>query len=295
MTTNPLVSCVIPTIDRPSLLCRALDSVYDQTYSNIEIIVVVSPPHDPTRDMLKTYENHNESLKPIYTDKTGISVARNIGIREATGDYVALLDDDDVWTTKKIQMQVPYMEKYSIVSCLLLKVTKNGTYKIIPPFIHDIDVNDLFFTIGIIDPASTIFRTREIKEVGGFDEGIRFDAIRDVALKIVDRYDSCYLLDLPLLLYDRKHDQKRYSEHKDNENLHQISKIYHRHKDKVKSEIARKTWVKIKYAHYREMEGFRRYKHLLSGLLSDYELVIMRGFNNEFSAITEPSITLPDY
>lgn len=295
MVPNSLVTCVIPTIDRPSLLRRAINSVYEQTYDNIEIVVVASPPHEPTKKVIEEYQEKNQRLKPIYTDKKGMNVARNIGIENASGDYIALLDDDDVWQPKKIQTQITYIETYSIISCMLMVATGKNTYEVKPPVVNEMDINDVFYHLSVLDPAGTVFRTSELEEIGGFDEDIRFGEVWDVALKIIYDYDKCYLIDQPLLVYDRKHDQKRYSLHEEHENLKQISKVYHRHKDKVRSTVARKTWVKIKYAHYREMDDVNRYLHFLSGLCRDYELDVLRYNQNTPSINERPSVSLSDF
>lgn len=295
MKSNTLVTCVIPTVNRPDLLRRALNSVYKQTYENIEVVVVASPPHESTQTVLKEYKGFDRHLKPIYTDEKGMNLARNIGIENASGEYLALLDDDDVWRPQKIQKQLPYLRQYSIVSCLLISATKNSTYEVQPPVVKEIDINDIFYYLSVLDPAGTVYRTGELKEVGGFDEDIRFGEVWDVALKIMDRYDSCYLLDEALLVYDRKHDQKRFSNHPNHENLKQISEVFHRHKNKVRQEVVRKTWVKIKYAHYREMDDARRYIHFLSGLVNDYELELLKDRYRNYTRTRKPSISLSEF
>lgn len=277
MASDPLVTCVIPTVDRPFLLRRALHSVSEQTYDNIEIIVVASPPHESTRQVLKKYNAGNKHMVPIYTDKMGMNVARNIGIREASGDLIALLDDDDIWKSKKIQKQIPYMETYSIVSCRNLAVTEKGTYESGYNIVKELDINKVFYWVSVLVPSGTVFRTSELNEIGGFDESIRFGELWDVALKIMERYDSCYILDQILSFYDRKHGQERFSDTENHENLDHISKVYHRHKDNVQPKYARKTLVKLKYAHYREIDYIRKYMYLFSGLLRDFELVILKG------------------
>lgn len=285
MDSPPLISCVIPTRDRPSLLRRALESVLNQTYDKIEVIIVVSPPHEPIRRVLQEYETENQRLRPFYIQdepdsKVGANVARNRGIREASGEYVAFLDDDDVWKPEKLQKQLPYLNSYSIVSCLLTLVTEDETVdirsKVPDRAVNKIDINTAFYYFSMLVPSCVVFRTTELQAVGGFDEDIRWGEMWDVSLKIMDRYGSCYILDQHLIFHDRKHDQKRMSEHEGTENLDQAFKVYHRHKDKVQSRTARKTWVRLKYGYYREMQDNSRYKHLCSGLRRDYELVFLR-------------------
>lgn len=286
MDATPLVTCVIPTRDRPSLLRRALDSVLNQTYDNIEVIVVASPPHEPIRRVLEEYETENQRLKPFYISdepdaKVGANVARNVGIREASGEYIAFLDDDDVWKPAKIQKQIPYLkylDSFSIVSCSLTWVAKGGTFDIEPPdaAVNEMDIDTAFYYYSVLVPSCVVLKTTELRAVGGFDEAIRWGEMWDVSLKIMDRFDSCYMLDQHLIMHDRKHNHERMSEHEGTENLDQASEVYHRHKDKVQSRTARKTGVRIEYGYYQEMQDVSRYKHLFSGFRRDYELLFLR-------------------
>jgi glycosyltransferase involved in cell wall biosynthesis len=279
MKGEPLVTCVIPTRNRPSLLRRALDSVLEQTYEQIEVIIMVSPPHEPIRRLFKDYEGEDHSLRPIYIqDESGANVARNKGLREAAGEYIAFLDDDDIWKPEKISEQVPYCDEYSIVACLPTVLTEDGIHDF---ELHEkagkkIDIDTVFSEYSILLPSSLVFRASELRAVGGFDEDLRWGEVWDVAVKILDRYDDCYILDQPLLIFDRKHNKERLSESGGNENLKQASEVYHRHKDKVKPYIARKVGVDIKYAYYQEIEDITRYKYLISGLRKDYELKFLR-------------------
>lgn len=101
----PLVSVVIPTHNRPQVLLRAIRSVLAQTYQQLEIVVVIDG-RDPLASTALA-EIHDERLHWIEVNETvGGSEARNIGIRNATGDWVALLDDDDEWLPTKLEEQM---------------------------------------------------------------------------------------------------------------------------------------------------------------------------------------------
>ena len=111
-----LVSVVIPTYRRSEKLCRAVESVLNQTYEQIECIVVNdNTPNDEFS--LETYKKiakyrDNPKFKFIEQDvHVNGARARNVGIKEAKGEYVAFLDDDDFWTLDKIEKQVAFLEK----------------------------------------------------------------------------------------------------------------------------------------------------------------------------------------
>ena len=108
MNNTPLVSVVIPTYGRSNLLGRAIDSVLNQTYGNIEIIVVddngIGNSHQrQTEELLQKYIERNEIIYIKHQKNSGGSVARNTGIRSSKGEYVALLDDDDEWFPDKLE------------------------------------------------------------------------------------------------------------------------------------------------------------------------------------------------
>lgn len=106
----PLVSVVIPTYNRPELVNEAVESVQDQTYNHIEVIVVddaSDPEYQEQIEDVKSYEN--TTLIRHDTNKGG-SGARKTGIERSNGVYIAFLDDDDRWTEQKLERQVQTFE-----------------------------------------------------------------------------------------------------------------------------------------------------------------------------------------
>ncbi len=113
---NPLVSVIIPTYNTANLIADALNSVFQQTYGPIELIVVDDGSTDNTADIVKHYQTSKTSktnetnLIYIYQENGGRASARNTGIKDARGKYVAFLDSDDLWTSGKLKKQVEIME-----------------------------------------------------------------------------------------------------------------------------------------------------------------------------------------
>jgi glycosyltransferase involved in cell wall biosynthesis len=103
-TEQPRVSVVIPTRGRPTLLVRALDSVRAQTASDWEAVVVVDGPDAETERALQTKADADPRIRFIVNERSmGGGEARNVGIRAARGDLVALLDDDDEWLPERLE------------------------------------------------------------------------------------------------------------------------------------------------------------------------------------------------
>jgi len=105
----PLVSAVIPTRNRPQLILRAVGSVLRQTYKNIEIIVVIDGSDPATEESLSTVKDLRLRVIALK-ESVGGSEARNWGVRESHGKWIALLDDDDEWREDKIARQLETAE-----------------------------------------------------------------------------------------------------------------------------------------------------------------------------------------
>jgi glycosyltransferase involved in cell wall biosynthesis len=131
------VSVVIPTLDRPNLLLRALRSVFNQTYPHLEVIVVVDRPSEETIAALRAIEDPrlHVILNPYPVNA---AAARNLGADHAKGSWIAFLDDDDEWLPGKIEKQLPFglQRGEVLVSCLSRIVTQHSSY-ILPQKIYD--------------------------------------------------------------------------------------------------------------------------------------------------------------
>lgn len=108
----PTVSVVIPTYNRADALQRTLDSVLDQTHEDLEVLVVDDASTDETATVVADYDDSRVTFLEHETNRGG-SAARNTGIEQATGEYIAFLDSDDEWLPRKIERQVELLERRS--------------------------------------------------------------------------------------------------------------------------------------------------------------------------------------
>jgi glycosyltransferase involved in cell wall biosynthesis len=105
--SKPLVSVVVPTYDRPERLRRAVESVREQTYGNVELIVVDDCSPTPAEQVLSNFDIEGLGVRYIrHAENRGANAARNNGIEAASGEFVAFLDDDDEWDPTKLERQV---------------------------------------------------------------------------------------------------------------------------------------------------------------------------------------------
>ena len=123
MQPLPLVSAVIPTRNRPKLVLRAVGSALRQTYTNIEIVVVIDGTDPATLESLSTVTDPRLRVFALE-ESVGGSEARNCGVRESRGKWIALLDDDDEWREDKIAKQLEVAEAAQSPYVLVFSKTK---------------------------------------------------------------------------------------------------------------------------------------------------------------------------
>lgn len=186
-----LVTAIITTHNRLNLLKRAINSVYAQTYQNIELIVVDDASVDGTSDYCKQLP-----LQYIYIPKEeskGGNYARNQGVRASKGKYVAFLDDDDYWLPTKIEKQVALIESKDceLVHCgRKLEIVKGDkvTYRDLLP--NPLDYGDMHkkILLTICTTTTNILAKRDaLFEVGLFDENLRFWQEYELTIRLAQR------------------------------------------------------------------------------------------------------------
>ncbi len=113
------VSVIVPTYERSELITRAIDSIFAQTWKDIEVIVIDDNIPDSmwqkkTRERLKKYNIYSNFVYLTTSGKIGGGAARNLGIRHATGEYITFLDDDDRFLPEKIEKQLAFMLEHGL-------------------------------------------------------------------------------------------------------------------------------------------------------------------------------------
>ena len=107
----PLVSVIIPTFNRAYCLAKAIDSARTQTHQNTEIIVLDDGSTDGTRGLIEQSYAGDPRVRYFFHENRGVTATRNRGLSLAHGDYVALLDSDDMWSSWKLELQLACMER----------------------------------------------------------------------------------------------------------------------------------------------------------------------------------------
>lgn len=176
-----LVSVIIPTYKRSTMLMRAIDSVLYQTYNRLEIIVVNdNSPDDVYSQELHKIMNQIHDRRVLFIEQEkhiNGAVARNFGIMHATGEYIAFLDDDDWWEKEKLELQVEILreldEEWGAVSCLKKYYSKKGLYRASRPYKDGYVFERVLTFLTNITTGTILMRHTALDSTGYFDVSLK--------------------------------------------------------------------------------------------------------------------------
>lgn len=200
----PKVSVIIPTHNRAEFLRAAIRSVLGQTFQDFEIIVIDDASRDQTSEIVHSFAD--ERIKYIYNQvNKGEGGSRNIGLMHASGDLIALLDDDDEWLPEKLELQVSLLENSPSKTGVVYtghhridRTTGKQRDQLNPTKRGDI-LADLCAENWLV-PSSLLLRKECFRKAGWFEEGVSFGADYDVWLRIAKDFDFDYIKQ-PLVKY----------------------------------------------------------------------------------------------
>lgn len=197
MTQPFLVSAIIPTYNRSTILPRALESVLAQTRPPDEVIVVDDGSTDDTGEMLhaRFAEAFGGRLRYVRQANGGVSSARNHGMRVARGDFLAFLDSDDTWLPDKTQRQADWLAAHPDYGVVLCDVERTDDALRRIDIFHRRDVIPadgwvlrwLLHNPSLV-PVSVMMRRAVFEDVGGFDERLRTAEDIEYHLRIAARW-----------------------------------------------------------------------------------------------------------
>ena len=187
-----LVSVIIPAFNAARFLERTIISAQNQTHRNLEIIVVEDGSTDGTQHVAAAMANSDARIKVIEKSNGGVASARNVGLAQARGEYVAFLDADDLWHPSKIELQIaslgPRDSSNKYVASFVHRrsidlqddVIKNGLFWNIPEF-----QLPLHIVMAPVGNGSSILVSRSVAiSIGGFET-----AYRDLGLEGCEDFD----------------------------------------------------------------------------------------------------------
>jgi glycosyltransferase involved in cell wall biosynthesis len=201
------VSAIIPTFNSANYLRDAINSALDQTYSALEVIVIDDGSTDETVSVIKSFADR---VIYIRQEQSGPSSARNRGIATATGEYVAFLDADDIWLPSKLEKQLHALQQEPEAGLVYSRSvdfddSTGEELRFYPKEMHSGMLFDLLLIAPLLLLSSVVVRTRVLKELGGFDEGLRTAEDTHLYLRIAQNYR---IIGVPDILVKRRiHDR----------------------------------------------------------------------------------------
>ncbi|MBC96578.1 MAG: glycosyl transferase [Halobacteriovoraceae bacterium] len=207
-----LVSVIIPTYNRIETLGRAVDSVLNQTYQNLECLIVDDASTDGTDHfVIERYSNDPRVKLVSLTENQGVSHARNIGFSHAQGDYIALLDSDDEWLKHKLEKQIHWAKNnphHPLIHGEEIWI-RNGK-RVNPKFKHKKEGGKIFqrcLGLCLISPSAALMTRELYQEMNGFREDFIVCEDYELWLRVTHKYEVGFIEEPILNKYGGHDDQ----------------------------------------------------------------------------------------
>ena len=200
------VSVVIPTYNRYEPLKRALTSVFAQTYTPFEVIVVDDGSSDKTSQIQKDFPN----IVYIYQKNQGVSSARNRGIKASKSEWIAFLDSDDEWLEEKLQKQVALHKRSVTLMSYTQEIWFRDKVQVnIPKKFQKIGKDAFLENLSYCNlaPSSVMLHKKIFEEVGLFDESMEVCEDYDLWLRIALKFDIALVAEDLIRKYGGADDQ----------------------------------------------------------------------------------------
>lgn len=204
------VSVLVPSYNCAHYLPQALDSALGQTFTDFEILVIDDGSTDNTRAVVEEYRGKApDKVRYIYQENQGLACARNTGLRHAKGEYVALLDADDVWLPTRLEETVKVLDadgSTGIVHANITKISEAGeeldTRRRDARYLSGYIFENIFLRKAHVSCPTVLFRKQCCEEVGVFDPGLARLGCedRELWLRISQKFKIQYI-DKVLALY----------------------------------------------------------------------------------------------
>ncbi|WP_447979718.1 glycosyltransferase family 2 protein [Candidatus Nitrospira bockiana] len=206
----PAISVIIPIYNAADFIRATIQTVMDQTWKDTEIIVIDDGSNDRSGEVINEYR---DSVRYIRQENRGVASARNRGIKESTGRYLAFLDHDDLWHPTKLEKQVRVLESDPHLAIVLTDVGHiDRAGHPLQTIVHGYNPADDFarlFVRGYVPtPSSVLVRKSVLEKVGVFDERYNSAGLDDHELwaRVAEEHDLASINE-PLTLH-RVGDQK---------------------------------------------------------------------------------------
>jgi len=186
------ISIIIPTFNKANFLPKAIQSVFNQTYQNFELIVVDDGSTDNTKEVVKKFQTKDKRIKYFFQENSGgAAKPKNVGIKNASGEYIAILDADDEWLSEKLELQLKLLEdqRLDFVGCYSLVIDAQNNFKsiyIIPNYKNVLD--NILMRDYMGSGSSMMYRKDIFDKSGLFDENLKTAQDWEMRIRLAQEY-----------------------------------------------------------------------------------------------------------
>lgn len=178
-----MVSVILPVRNRAALLKRAVRSVWEQTWQDWELVAVDDGSDDATLAVLQGLAAQEPRMRVLSTPPRGVSHARNRGVEASAGEWIALLDSDDLWLPRKLEAQMYFVADSGVAACQTEEIWVRHGRRVNPCRKHAKPAGWFLqqaVQLCLISPSCVVFSRKLWEQVGPFDEDL--PACEDYAL-----------------------------------------------------------------------------------------------------------------
>ncbi|MFX1394281.1 MAG: glycosyltransferase family 2 protein [Promethearchaeota archaeon] len=210
----PTVSIIIPCYNGEDTISRAIESILNQTYQGFEIIIVNDSSTDNSEEVIQNYQKKDKRIRYIkHNINRGAGAARNTGIKNSTGRFLAFLDVDDEWLNEKLQKQVDFIENnkdenLGVVTGGMIFVDERGRKSYWMPQTKNNILTKLLKTGGIIvgGPSSSLMKKVVFDKCGLYDESheLRNKQDYEMCIRIAQNFKFDFIKEYLVKCYSLK-------------------------------------------------------------------------------------------
>ncbi len=177
--STPLVSVIIPAYNAEKFLPKTLESVLSQTYKNIEVLIIDDGSQDGTAEIVKSIAQKDSRVMLLQQENLGVAAARNLGIDNSKGEFIAPIDADDIWYPRNLEKQVQCMQQAdsSVGLVYSWSIDINEEDKLTGDFRAANIEGDVFTTLlchnFLGNASSTLIRRSCIEKIGGYNTQLK--------------------------------------------------------------------------------------------------------------------------